>query len=550
MRARRGLGLSAAAVAWLCFGSGAFAVGTPEPNNNTGFYSAETVALTTGGNQVAINGNNFLYTVLNGPTLFNSPVNFIAPTGNNFTFSSGVVACQRDGVPYAFAAGSGTNMITCPAAGVNFSNVSLINFPALTTPIITLTGPNVAALGNPIQPGGGPLGANPTAVVQINASGPGDPAAGIPDFSIISRNSFSIITAPQTLNVDLTGSGLPTIFPGAGFVVNPPTSGTATVSTAGYLGTFWINVSQNDLDARTGLTLVAGALTGTTTVRLSGDFATITNAYLVPNNAGPPTANMSTACTATQPGNAIGGTTTVNSAKNLITFPALPTPANNAGATNLPVFGVCLVTIGNQVIQAPTAVMISASVAITGASANTPVVGLTGLIGVPPASNTSFGSINYQGSAFFAQNAFGAADGALTFFRAVNRSNTPAQIWAVLTKDVINQVPESGAGSCTVPAGGGTAPITASCNTSFVANLTGASPTATGVITTNLANSAGLVQPNTGTYYTADDIAKLAGTTLPASSLTASVSLLSPNTGVAFSALTQSTVFGVLVQTP
>jgi hypothetical protein len=70
------------------------------------------------------------------------------------------------------------------------------------------------------------------------------------------------------------------------------------------------------------------------------------------------------------------------------------------------------------------------------------------------------------------------------------------------------------------------------------------------VITTNLANSAGLVQPNTGTYYTADDIAKLAGTTLPGSSLTATVYLLSPNTGIAFSALTQSTVFGVLVQTP
>ena len=49
--------------------------------------------------------------------------------------------------------------------------------------------------------------------------------------------------------IDLTGSGLPAIPPGAGFVTNSPT-GTTGVSTAGFLGSFWINYRTGDLDAR------------------------------------------------------------------------------------------------------------------------------------------------------------------------------------------------------------------------------------------------------------------------------------------------------------
>src|SRR5439155_3194918 len=137
---------------------------------------------------------------------------------------------------------------------------------------------------------------------------------------------------------------------------------------------------------------------------------------------------------------------------------------------------------------------------------------------------------------FFAQNVFGAANGYPVFFRAVNQGNTPAQIWAVLTKDVSNVIPETGAGSCTFPAGGTTAPITASCNTSFVANLTAVSDP-TGL-------SKGLLQPNTGAYYLADAIAALAGTTLPAGNNKATVYLLSPNAGLTFSALSQLTTPG------
>src|SRR5258708_1778824 len=121
------------------------------------------------------------------------------------------------------------------------------------------------------------------------------------------------------------------------------------------------------------------------------------------------------------------------------------------------------------------------------------------------------------------QNVFGFAQtGTRTYFRAVKQSNTPAQIWAVLTRDVVNQVPETGQGSCNVPAGGGTAPVTSTCNTSFVANLTSS------FVTTNTASSAGLLQPNTATYYTGDDIATLAGTDRRMASTCSSTSIRFP----------------------
>jgi hypothetical protein len=233
------------------------------------------------------------------------------------------------------------------------------------------------------------------------------------------------------------------------------------------------------------------------------------------------------------------------------------------------------VTNGTQVIQAPTAVQIAASVALTGAPANTPAIGLTEPgIGVPPTSNTNFGSISYQGSAFFAQNVLGFNNGAETFFRIVNTSNTAAPVWAVLTKDVPNTSPETGAGSCNFPAGTSTTAPSATlasqpvppnavntpttCNISFVAGLrSGAVAGLPDVIQTNTTGggpNGGLVQPNNATYVTGDDIAVLAGTSLnPASaaqsSLHATVWLLSPNAGVRFSGLAQSTQFGVIIPT-
>src|SRR5260370_10560614 len=148
-----------------------------------------------------------------------------------------------------------------------------------------------------------------------------------------------------------------------------------------------------------------------------------------------------------QPGNAIRGSTAQNAARRGIPFPVLPTPANTAGNPNSPVFAVCLVTNGTQVIQATVnpltiatpAIQINASIAVTGM---TNAIGLTG-------PNTGFGSINSEGTVFFAPNVFGINNGSPTFFRMVNQSNTAAQVWAVLTKDVPNTSPEVGAVTCT-----------------------------------------------------------------------------------------------------
>jgi hypothetical protein len=260
----------------------------------------------------------------------------------------------------------------------------------------------------------------------------------------------------------------------------------------------------------------------------------LVSAYLIPNNNGLPTASPAT-CSATPPANALIGT--IDSSKRSIAFASFPTPANNAGASPQPVYSVCLVTNGTQVIQAtgsaqglvPIAadpIRLAASVSVAGLPAAINPIVLT-------APNQSFGTIEYQGSVFFAQNVFGINNFYPTFFRAVNRSNRPAQIWAVLIKDVNNVSPETGNGSCvdpgTTPASG---PGGVPCNISFVANLTATTdPTGT---------SKGLLQPNTGAYYTADAIAALAGTTLPGGNNKSSIYLLSPRAGISFSALSQN----------
>jgi hypothetical protein len=317
---------------------------------------------------------------------------------------------------------------------------------------------------------------------------------------------------------------------------------TQAVSTAGFLGTLQVSVSTFTTDARNGLGLnttnplfTNGSLTGAVTTNLFGDFATITTAYLLPNNS-TPAANGSN-CAPTAPGNAIAGT--ISATKNSIKFTGLGNPGNPASFD--PTFAVCLVTNGTQVIQpslgGPGAlpfggIGINATVQVTGIATPIPLTN----------PNQTFGNINYQGSVFFAQNVFGAANNYPVFFRAVNRSNTAATVWAVLTKDVNNVVPETGAGSCTFPAGGSTAPASATCNISFIANLT--------AVTDPSGLSSGLLQPNTGAYYLADSIAALAGTTLPAGNNKATVFLLSPTAGIQFSALSQNIVTNDIISLP
>jgi hypothetical protein len=236
----------------------------------------------------------------------------------------------------------------------------------------------------------------------------------------------------------------------------------------------------------------------------------------------------------------------------MITFANIPTPNTGSGSNPTPVFAVCLVTNGTQVIQTtdPATVQIMVTLTLTSPSALT--------VSLTTAPSQTFGSIAYQGSAFFAQNVFGINNGSPTFFRMVNPSNTAAQVWAVLTKDVVNAAGQTGTGSCNFTAGsppsatlGGANPPS-TCNISFVANLA-SQPGLPDTVATNV-NGAGMVQANNATYVTGDDIAILGGTSLnPVAgqgSLHATVWLLSPNPAMRFSALTQSAAFGVLVQSP
>jgi hypothetical protein len=196
------------------------------------------------------------------------------------------------------------------------------------------------------------------------------------------------------------------------------------------------------------------------------------------------------------------------------------------------------------------------------------VAGITNPIGLTVA-NQGFGSIDYIGSAFFAQNVFGINNGSPTFFRMVNTGNTAAPVWAVLTKDVPNTNPltaGTGTGSCNFPAASSTAQSAVigspaqnppqTCNISFVAGLRSVVglPDTVSTNTQGGATNGGFVVANNSTYVTGDDIAILAGTSLnPVAgqgALHATVWLLSPNAGMRFSALTQSAAFGVLVQSP
>ena len=586
MKARRGLGLSAAALAWLCLSPGAFAAGQPQPNNST-IFSAETVALPPG-NSARFRGGLLTYSTLGAgiPAASGVSVSFVAPAGNTFTLATLVNACvwfPGAMTTNASLTGAGNNIINCPvpAAAGPYTFVQVADPAAGAVGNVSLSGPDVAKLGVNIYPGLTPLSTvAPSASVQINETATSGGAftgdgAPIPALALLSRNSFSVTLGGNTLGIDLTGNGLsatPPIPPGGGFVVNQA-NGTRTVSTAGFLGTVWPNQNQFDLDARTGLGCINGpsfggnpncaaALSGNVVVTLTGDFATITTAYLLPNQAtaGNPVASQATCTPGTPPANNVAGT--INAAKRTITFANIPTPNTNSGNSPTPVFAVCLVTNGTQVIQTtdPANVQIMVVVSLTSPSPLT--------ISLTNAPSQNYASIVYQGAAFFAQNVFGINNGSPTFFRMVNPSNTAAQVWAVLTKDVPNTSPTTGTGSCNF-----TAPSTGSatlapqpvppnavnppttCNISFVANLA-SQPGLPDTVSTNLASggSAGMVQANNATYVTGDDIAILGGTSLNPiagqGALHATVWLLSPNPAMRFSALTQSAAFGVLVQTP
>ena len=517
MTVRYAVAFGSAVLAALGLVSTAHAVTKPQPNNVT--YSSLSVA--ANGNAVTIPLSAFSYLLAGVDNNTTPPAIgtvFIAPPpGTTFTLpaaggayffdcgpnvttanaSPGGTAAPFSVVAIDPATGNIANTGTFGTAGNTCKNGDYVILNSTNNVGVTLNA--ASQLANP--------GDSITIYAEYQTVVPfgGDSAP----FVLANLSSASPVVLTQRANnqlVDASGTGSTT--PGTVFIGTGATP--ATPSPAGFLG--WVSTRAEQLiSASTGgpistATASPNAFPVNETVTITGNFTSVASAYLVTG------ASTAAACTSPAPAGTIA-TTSATSTQLVFTVPA---PANFAART---FFAVCVLNTPGAQIPATTTTI--------DAVANNPASSPNLL-----AANTTFGSIAVNGSTFFAQNVFGFAQtGTRTYFRVVNQGNTPAQIWAIITNDVPNTVPETGAGNC---AGADTP----TCNISFVANLTST------FVTSNTAagGSTGLLQPNTATYYTADDIAALAGTTATSPTngfLESTVRLLSPNGAVVFSALSQ-----------
>src|SRR5689334_4962572 len=113
MKARTGLALSATLLAWLCFSAGAFAIGSPQPTTNLA-YSAQTVALSSGGNSAQLASFALTYSTVNSVATIpaGNVIAWIAPSGNNWTILAGTECRSFPGFILGVLAVS-PNTLTC-----------------------------------------------------------------------------------------------------------------------------------------------------------------------------------------------------------------------------------------------------------------------------------------------------------------------------------------------------------------------------------------------------------------------------------------------------
>jgi hypothetical protein len=461
MKKRTGLRLGAVGVAWLCLAPAAFAGGeaTPFPANSL-TYSAQTVAASAT-NQVTLPSGAIVYRFTGGAAVgdtivFRPPTgaSFIAPVPTGFVNPASGACAVGAG---ALAAGVLTYTVTaaCPAT---FGTFELTLSSATITGLSVLATPGNAALA--------PITAQGTFAAAAN----GSDTSPIPVLTLTSQNTwvFSELPLSPALTINLAGTGGST--PGTQF-----DNGSGGVSPAGFLGTFTARGRQ-DLDAATGQPLTT-APTGTVNATVSGNFFSITQAYLTVNPANPQASCVS-------PAPAAGpGTGTINSTNTAITFtPPLPTTFPNPTT----VWAVCIIsgaTIGGAPVQIPvTPVTITASINVTPTS-------------FVVADNEGFGRIAANGSAAYFQNVFGAANFYPTFFRVANPTSVNAAVFAILTRDGV-----AGQFFGTLPS----------------------------------------IPGNNAAFISADMVAAAVGTSLVAGSQHATVRLLSPTASVLFSAVSQN----------
>ncbi|MBV8890005.1 MAG: hypothetical protein JO305_10090 [Alphaproteobacteria bacterium] len=501
MRFKSGLITSAAALACLWAAPNAFAASVAGGIPITLSYSAETVTLN--GNTVAV-ASGFIRDEVNttlsgagtGGATSGGTITFTAPTGSTFTGTTpNAVAsnCLPANTPCTLniVTGAGGNQLVYQVPpGLQVTAFAVIQLNAVLTtvppsPAISITNLNGLASTN-FAPGGP---AFPTFTVQAQVAGGAGAAAAesdtapVPSTNLTSSEAVTAASAGDTPTVDLTSAGMAMQF----------TTNTGGVSKQVSLGSFTISQNTSLFDARNGNQL-AGVppspgtfLTGSATVTITGDFSTITQAFLITNPTSPasPTVNANTCFTAAP-------ASPVTVTNNTLTFPisAIPTTSRT--------WFVCAVTNGTGVIISNgntteigrvnngTFSTITISVNLTGISAPINLL----------AANTAFFGFTYNGSVSQFYNVFGAANGYPSFFRIVNTNNTTAPIFATFQPD----------------AGG--ALLTANISNAFPVGL--------------------------GTYVSADAIAAAAGTKLNAGGQHATITLFSPLFGVRFTALSQN----------
>jgi len=256
-------------------------------------------------------------------------------------------------------------------------------------------------------------------------------------------------------------------------------------------------------------------------VTISGNFPTIANAFAVQGG-------NSTVCNAsmTAGGNIIGGTVTTSSIAFTLTAPGTnPATNTNQASAGTTEYSICLVTNGTQVIQ-PTGGNALTQPPNTLNNQNPVTIAANATLGTGVQfpllpGNTAFSTIQFNGTAYYFENVFGAANVYPSFFRIINPTANTVTVFAIMTKDFLQ---------------GGTANTAAPGGLPFFGTVAGTG----GAVT--------VLQPNDATYVSADQVAAATGQLPEAAGLSkATVWLMSSTNGFRASMLAQSSATGDLI---
>jgi hypothetical protein len=522
--------LAAAAVALACGVPGAYAV-TSGSFGGTATYASQTVA--SNGNVADIPsggpGSNLHYTTSFGTGLATGATITWTSTGSATAFAgsvnarcdattiAGIANCAAAGFPpvtgVTLTPAGNTIVLPIPAPGLpavvgNTYILTLVSTSLTGTFSTTVTGlanlgpgaattsstANTVLLGTPSSTppaiptfGAGSVGDLIT--VQAASGGAGESDANpLPAFFLTSSSIVSINVVPVDAYVDLTNAtGCTT---GAGTCFQHLTAGSAgntvTASLVGYLGTIVVTNLDGLIDARTGSVCCTNAITATTpfantvlpfngNVTVTGDFQTITTAFLRPGNnlaslTGNQTAgatpNIEAAPSATtgSPCSTSAQTGDINSTPQptaslptlgttlTFTLPNMNVAVNGSIGVNPVTYALCIVTNGSNIIPdtVSNAPGVSGPINVNGGVASGTTATITaqftslanvtqnlGTVGAQGGGTNAhlFGNVRYAGTKAQFPNVFPSSSGFPTWFRIVNTGLGRFPIFGLLQKD-------------------------------------------------------------------------------------------------------------------